>query len=32
VRAGGKNLGGEPNRVAACCYLLSERSFWGGHR
>lgn len=27
-----RNLGGEPNRVAACCYLLSERILWGGYR
>jgi hypothetical protein len=27
-----EKLGGEPNRVAVCCYLLSERILWGGHR
>jgi len=27
-----RNLGGEPNRVVACCYLLSERILWGGYR
>ena len=27
-----RNLGGEPNRVVACCYLLSEGILRGGHR
>ena len=27
-----RNLGGEPNRVVVCCYLLGERILWGGYR
>lgn len=27
-----RNLGGEPNRVVACCYLLSKGNLPGGNR